>query len=194
MQIVHSSGAYYGFTSKYAYPPCFGADNGSSVSPGFDVFFERTGSSNTAAIIMPSSPTTSHGLRSAARHHIEQWWALAKRYAFRTWPYLLNAPTGIFLVTKTIKTTKYSCGLSKGNPGERSVIHINGSVRYPHNHNDLNIPSQGTHWQPVVNQLNMELHDSQGKVHFTIFMEREASRMYNLTDPSLKDAAHKLWG
>jgi len=143
---------------------------------------------------MPSSPTTLHGLKSGARHLVEQWWALAKRYAFRTWPYLLNSPTGIFIVTKAIKTPKYSICCSKGNPGEKTIIHINGSsTRYPHHHNDLNIPSQGTTWTPVSNQLNMELHDSGGRTQYTIFIERESSKMFNLTDASLKDAARNLW-
>ena len=142
---------------------------------------------------MPSSPTTLHALKSGPRRHIEQWWGLVKRYAFRTWPYLLNSPTGIFIVTKTIKTPKYAVCCSKGNPGEKSIIHINGTARNPHSHNDLNVPCQGTHWTPVANQLNMELHDSGGREQYTIFIEREASRMFNLTDPSLKDAAQKLW-
>jgi hypothetical protein len=142
---------------------------------------------------MPSSPTILERLKPGARQHVEQWWSLAKRYAFRTWPYLLNSPTGLFIVMKAVKTPKYSICCSKGNPGERSVIHINGPVKYPHSHNDLLIPCQGTQWTPVTNQFNMELHDSGGRAQFTIFIERESSTMFNLTDPSLRDAAQKLW-
>jgi hypothetical protein len=41
--------------------------------------------------------------------------------------------------------------------------------------------------------MAFEMNDCGGKGGFTIFIEREASRMFALTDIALKEAAAGLW-
>jgi hypothetical protein len=159
------------------------------MKPTFDIYFQRL--SNETAIILPSSPTTVTTLRLATE--LQKWWSEAKRHAFRTWSYLINSPTGIFLVTKTIKTNRYAHCLSKGIPGEVSQIRVNGSKIIPTHSTDLRLPRTGTSWVPVRNDLGFELEDSGEKDGYTIFIEREASRLFALTDPILKTEAEELW-
>jgi hypothetical protein len=142
---------------------------------------------------MPGSPTTITGLRSAAKHTVEQWWSQAKRHAFRTWSYLLNSTSGIFLVTKTVKTARFAQCLSGGDRGEVSQIRIHGMNRIPSRNEELELPIQGTQWIPLRNELDLDFHDSNGRAEFTIFIERDASQMFTLSDVTLKDAAQKLW-
>ena len=161
----------------------------SGMTPSFDVFFQRL--SSEAAIILPSSPTTVTGLRTKAA--LQKCWSQAKRHAFRTWPYLINSPTGMFLVTKTIKTTRYAHCLSRGTPGQMSQIRVNGSITLPPGSSQFKLPTANNQWIPVRNDLEFELEDSGGKGNYTIFMERESSRIFLLSDSSLKDTASKLW-
>jgi hypothetical protein len=160
-----------------------------TIPPGFDIYFQRL--SNETAIILPSSPTTITGLRTTAA--LQKWWSQAKRHAFRTWPYLINSPTGIFLVTKTIKTKRYAHCLSKGSPGQISQIRVHGAVILPPHDTQLVLPAAGTQWVPIRNDLEFELEDTGGKGSYTIFIERDASRMFALTDANLRDEAAKLW-
>lgn len=160
-----------------------------TVQPAFDIYFQRL--ANETAIILPSSPTKVTTLRSPAA--LQQWWAQAKRHAFRKWSYLINSPTGIFLVTKAIKTSRYAHCLSKGTPGEVSQIRVHGSKSMPTNSTDLKLPRSETRWVPIRNDLGFELEDSGEKNAYTIFIERESSRLFALTDPRLKAEAESLW-
>lgn len=142
---------------------------------------------------MPSSPCTIIGLRPASRYILEQWWSLAKRNAFRLWTDLINSPTGIFLVTKAVKTHRYATCLSKGQRGQTSQIHIQGMDSMPRNNDDVQLPTNGTNWQIVRNELGFRVHDSGGDRAYTVFIERDASRLFALTDPAIRDAAQRLW-
>ena len=57
----------------------------------------------------------------------------------------------------------------------------------------MNLPVQGTNWAFVRNDLGFEVQDSGGTTEYAIFIEREASRMYLLSDVGLRDAANRLW-
>src|SRR5277367_633627 len=159
------------------------------IPQSFDIYFQRIGTET--AVILPSSPTTVKGLRDVAA--LEKWWSVAKRHAFRSWPYLINSPTGIFLVTKTVQTKRYAHCLSKGTPGQVSQIRIHGEVTVPTGSKKIVLPAASTQWVPVRNDLEFELEDSGGKSDYTIFIEREASRMFALTDTRLRDAAARVW-
>jgi hypothetical protein len=159
------------------------------IPQSFDIYFQRLGTET--AVILPSSPTTVTGLRDDAA--LEKWWSVAKRHAFRSWPYLINSPTGIFLVTKTVQTKRYAHCLSKGTPGQVSQIRIHGDVTVPAGSKKIVLPAATTQWVPVRNDLEFELEDSGGKSDYTIFIEREASRMFALTDTRLRDAAARAW-
>jgi hypothetical protein len=158
------------------------------IPPSYDIYFQRL--STETAVILPSSPTTVTGLRN--KSVLQKWWSQAKRHAFREWHYLINSPTGMFLVTKTIKTTRYAHCLSRGSPGQMSQIRVNGTIT-PHSSTQFELPGRNNQWLPVRNDLGFELEDSGGKESYTIFIEREASRMFALTDNTLKDEATKLW-
>src|SRR5271170_7698732 len=80
------------------------SSSGMMAQSCFDIYFQRL--STEAAVILPSSPVTVNGLRSTTA--LQKWWSEAKRHAFRTWHYLINSPSGMFLVTKTIKTQRYA--------------------------------------------------------------------------------------
>jgi hypothetical protein len=142
---------------------------------------------------MPSSPCTIVGLRPGARHVLEQWWALAKRHAFREWNYLINSPTGMFLVTKCVKTRRFAHCLSKGPQGQTAQIHIHGMQAVPRANDNIELPANGTYWQVLTNDLEFEIHDSGGNKEYTVFIERDASRLFAVTDGPLRDAAQKLW-
>lgn len=144
------------------------------------------------AILVPSSPCKIHGLRPHGKHTLEQWWNLALRYAFRTWDHLIDLPTGIFLVTKCVRTHRYAHALSKGTQGQAAQLHIHGAVT-PAGRDTVNLPVQGTNWAFVRNDLGFEVQDSGGTTEYAIFIEREASRMYRLSDVGLRDAANRLW-
>jgi hypothetical protein len=160
-----------------------------TVPPSFDVYFQRL--STDTAVILPSSPTTVTCLRSTTT--LQKWWSQAKRHAFRTWPYLINSPTGIFLVTKAVKTKHYAHCLSRGHPGQISQIRVQGAVTVRQGSSQIVLPAADTQWVPIRNDLEFEQEDSGGKGTYTIFIEREASRLFALTDTSLKDVAVKLW-
>jgi hypothetical protein len=83
--------------------------------------------------------------------------------------------------------------LSKGNPLDQAQIRVHGVVSLPVNNGQFSLPAQGTQWVPVRNDLEFDMEDSGGKGAYTIFIDREASRMFALTDISLKEAASKLW-
>src|ERR1700730_1883143 len=106
-----------------------------STQPTFDIYFQRL--ANETAIILPSSPATVTALRSPTV--LQQWWSQAKRHAFRTWSYLINSPTGIFLVTKAVKISRYAHCFSKGTPGEVSQIRVHGSKVMPTHSMDLRL-------------------------------------------------------
>jgi hypothetical protein len=142
---------------------------------------------------MPASPCTITGLRASGKHHLEQWWVQAKRYAFRTWSYLLNSPTGIFLVIKTVKTARYATCLSHGTQGQVSQIRVHGMMKIPRNNDELELPMNGTQWFPVRNDLSMDLHETERRTEYTIFIERESSVMFNMAEGGAKEAAQKYW-
>jgi len=159
--------------------------------PNVDVYFQRL--SNETAIIFPSAPIT--GYRFRPNPALNQWWSHAKRNAFRTWPYLINSPTGLFLVSKTIKTNKYCHCFSRGIPGQIAQIRLQGpgvnTLVKPDGKFDL--PKANTQWIPIRNDVEFELEDSGGKGSYTIFIERESAKMFALTEPTLKGAAAELW-
>lgn len=167
-----------------------GADNCSTNPPGFDIYFSRL--ATDLAVLVPSSPTRIIGLRPAGRHVLEQWWSNAKRHVFRAWPYLLNSQTGVFLVTRCIKTHRVAQSLSKGPRGQVSQIQIHGMANIPQP-DDVDLPSNRTVWQVVRNELGFEIHDSGRNPPYTIFIERDSCRMFTIADAGLRDAAHRLW-
>jgi hypothetical protein len=164
-------------------------ENSGMIPPSYDIYFQRL--STETAVIFPSSPTTVTGLRNKSA--LQNWWSRAKRHAFREWYYLINSPTGMFVVTKTIKTTRYAHCLSRGSPGQISQIRVNGTITLPQDSNQFELLSRNNRWLPVRNDLEFELEDSERGKSYTIFIEREASRMFALTDNALKDEATKLW-
>jgi hypothetical protein len=131
------------------------------------------------------------GLRSEKEKTVQQWWTEAKRHAFRTWPYLINSPTGIFLVTKAVKTPRYAHCFSKGTPGQFSQIRIMSES--PPSSATSALAAAGTKWVAVQNDLRFELEDSAEKSPYTIFIERASTRMFLLTDSNLMSEATKLW-
>ena len=142
---------------------------------------------------MPASPTTIIGLRASGKHHLEQWWLQAKRHAFRTWSYLLNSPTGIFIILKTVKTARYASCLSKGNQGEVAQIRVHGMTKIPRNNDDLELPMNGTQWFPVRNDLAMDLHETERRTQYTIFIERDSTVMFAMSEERAKAPAQKYW-
>src|SRR5271170_429651 len=148
---------------------------------------------NDIAFLMPSSPCTIIGLRPRGQYMLEQWWSRAKRHAFRHWPYLINNATGIFLVTKCVKTHRYVHCLSQGPRGQSAQIHIHGMMNVPRSNDQIELPVNGTSWQIARNELNLRLHDSVADVQYTIFIERDASSLFTLTDMAIREAAHRLW-
>ena len=128
-----------------------------------------------------------------AAEPLRKWWSLAKRHAFRTWPYLVNSVTGFFLVTKAIKAERYARCFSDGAPGQVSQIRIYGTAPSSESPGQLSLSTKKTRWDPVRNDLEFKLHDMAGKGLYTLFIEREACRMFALTDPALKEEATKIW-
>jgi hypothetical protein len=159
------------------------------IPPSYDIYFQRL--STETAVILPSSPTTVTGLRNKSA--LQKWWSRAKRHAFREWDYLINSPTGMFVVTKTVKTTRYAHCLSRGSLGQISQIRVNGTIKLPQGSNQFKLPSRNNLWLPIRNDLEFELEDSEGGKGYTIFIEREAGCMFALTDNALKYEAAKLW-
>jgi len=159
------------------------------IPKSFDIYFQRLGAET--AVILPSSPSTVTGLRDAAA--LQKWWSVAKRHAFRSWPYLVNSPTGIFLVTKTVQTKRYAHCLSKGTPGQVSQIRIHGEVKVAADNKNIEVPVTNTQWIAMRNDLEFELEDSGEKSDYTIFIEKEASRIFALSDIRLRDAAARVW-
>lgn len=74
-----------------------------------------------------------------------------------------------------------------------SQIRVNGTITLPQGSTQFVLPSRNTQWLPVRNDLEFELEDSGGKASYTIFIEKEATRMFALTDNALKEEATKLW-
>jgi hypothetical protein len=171
----------------YPFPPV-AVINDSSAPPSFDIVFQKQ--TSDTAVLIPSSPCAVQGLRTAPP--LQQWWSLSKRNAFRTWSYLLNG-TGIFLVTKTVKAQRYASSLAKGSAAGETRIRVNGVVSVPVTTQQFALPAHGTQWVPIRNDMAFEMNDCGGKGGFTIFIEREASRMFALTDIALKEAAAGLW-
>jgi hypothetical protein len=162
-----------------------------SEPPSIDVYFQRL--SADTAIIFPSAPISGKQLRSTPA--LKQWWSVAKRNAFRTWPYLINSPTGLFLVTKTLKTDRYCHCFGTGIPGQIAQIRIQGPGvnTSPKPDKKFELPKTNTQWVPLQNALEFELEDSGGKGSYTIFIERESTKLFALTEAALKDAAIELW-
>ena len=144
-------------------------------------------------MLIPSSPCKIHGLRPGGKDAIDRWWQLALRYAFRAWQHLIDSPAGIFLVTKCLRTRRYAQALSKGGQGQNTQLHIHGTVHPCPAGAALNLPFAGTNWSLARNDLGFEIQDSGGMAEFTIFIERNASRMYRLSDVGLRDGAQRLW-
>jgi len=142
--------------------------------------------------MVPSAPCTIIGFRPAAQLAIEQWWAQAKRNAFRTWSHLIGNPTGIFLVTKCVKTKRLAQCLSSGPQGQQSRIHVQGLLNFSRSNNEVELTSNGTEWQLVRNEMDFNILRAEDRKEYTIFIERAASRMFGTTDV-LKAAAQRLW-
>jgi hypothetical protein len=173
----------------YSIVPCELTHQSGILPSCFDIYFQRL--ETETAVILPSSPTTVTGLKSPAP--LQKWWGLAKRHAFRQWPYLINSTGGIFLVTKTVKTKRYAHCLSKGSPGQISQVRIHGNIPPPKGSTRFSIPSSTDKWEAVRNDLAFKLEDCEGKGTFTIFMERDSCCMFALTDAGLKEAASRVW-
>ena len=155
----------------------------------YDIYFQRLNSET--AVILPSSPTTVTGLKTATS--LQKWWGLAKRHVFRQWPFLVNSTEGIFLVTKAVKTKRYAYCHSKGMQGQLAQIRVLGNIPAPQGNTRFAVPSSANRWEAIRNDLAFKLEDSEGKGMFTIFIEREACRMFALSDVSLKEAASRVW-
>ena len=158
---------------------------------GFEIYFQQLGTN--VAILMPSSPCKIVGLHPAARHALEQWWSHAKRHVFRSWPHLINSPTGVFLVTKCVKTVRYAQCLSKAPRGSIAQIHIHGMQNIPRTNDEIKLPASGTNWLIVRNDLEFSIQEAGGNAEHTVFIERETSRLFTLTEAKIKEAAQKLW-
>jgi hypothetical protein len=158
---------------------------------GFDLYFNRL--SSDIAVLVPSSPCTIVGLRAAANLHLELWWKIAKRHAFRQWPILLDTSIGVFLVTKCVKTDRLAQCLTRGAQGSITQIRIEGLAAIPQL-DQIVLPTAGTRWSVGArNDLHFEIHPELEGEDYTIFIERYACRMFNLTDPVLREAAVRLW-
>jgi len=142
--------------------------------------------------MVPSSPSTIIGFRPAAQLAIEQWWAQAKRNAFRTWSSLINIQTGIFLVTKCVKTKRVAQCLSSGPHGQQSRIFVHGTLNVARSDHEVELTSNGTDWQLARNDMEFTILRAEDRKEYTIFIERAASRMFILTE-GLKAAAQRLW-
>ena len=165
--------------------------NCSNEPLAFDIWFHRQASD--VAFLMPSSPCTIVGLRPSHRHHLEQWWELAKRTIYHTWPYLIDCRTGVFLVTKCVKTKRYASCISRGARGQMSQIQVRGMAAAPTQDN-IDLPARGTQWVVLRNDLGFQVREAAGDLQYTIFIERDASRLFNLAEPNLRAAAQVLWG
>lgn len=124
---------------------------------------------------------------------LRKWWSLAKRNAFRTWPYLVDSITGIFLVTKAIKAERYARCLSDGSPGQISQIRIYGTAPSSDSPGQISLSTKEARWAPVRNDLEFDVQDLSGKGLYTLFIEREACRMFALSDTALRAEATKIW-
>ena len=124
---------------------------------------------------------------------LRKWWSLAKRNAFRTWPYLVDSITGIFLVTKAIKAERYARCLSDGSPGQISQIRIYGTAPSADSPGQISLSTKKARWAPVRNDLEFDVQDLSGKGLYTLFIEREACRMFALSDTALRAEATKIW-
>jgi len=144
---------------------------------------------------MPASPCTITGLRASLKHHLEQWWRQAKRHAVRTWPdTLIDSPSGVFFVIKTVKSARFANCLSHGNPGQASQIRVHGMMKLPRSNDELELPINGTQWYPVRNELAMDLYETERRSEYTIFIERESSLMFRIpAEGGAKEAAQKYW-
>jgi hypothetical protein len=133
------------------------------------------------------------GLRAAASLHIAQWWRLAKRHAFRQWSYLLNSSSGIFLVTRCLKTKRLAQCLTKGAQGSITQIHVAG-LGIPQDDHVVVLPTNWTRWTlGARNELNFEIHPELDDEDYTIFIEMDASSMFVLANPILREVALRLW-
>jgi hypothetical protein len=71
-------------------------------------------------------------------------------------------------------------------------LQIHGMSDIPQSE-DIDLPVNGTMWQLMRNELGFEIHDSGRNPPYTIFIERDACRMFSVTDLGLRDAAQRLW-
>ena len=160
---------------------------------GYNILFH--GLSSEVAVMLPSHPCTELDFHPAADVPIRQWWAKAKHYAFRVWPYLVNNPTGIFLVTKCIKTKRVAQCLSSADlRGQSSIIHVQGpwSIRRSNPELQDEFTKTGATWQLTKNELEFDILEAERQEEYTVFIERASSRMFYLTGV-LKAAAERLW-
>jgi hypothetical protein len=129
--------------------------------------------------MMPLSPSIVTTLHPTAQLAIEQWWAQAKRNAFRTWSQLLiNSRTGIFLITKAIKSTCVAQCLKAGHRGQETHILIDG------------LGTNATTWTLLRNDMGFAVLQDR---EYTVLIERVSSRMFRLLTDALKTAAQNLW-
>jgi hypothetical protein len=166
------------------------ATNNHRAGIGFEIYFQRL--AQEVAIMIPSSPSTIIGFRPAAQLAIEQWWSQAKRNAFRTWSHLINSQTGIFLVTKAVKTKRVAQCLSSGQRGQQTHIHVHGLLNIPRSNHEVELTSNGTTWTCTRNDMEFTILEAEERKEYTVFIERASSRMFLLTE-ALKAAAQNLW-
>jgi hypothetical protein len=66
-------------------------------------------------------------------------------------------------------------------------------MKIPRNNDELELPMNGTQWFPGRNDLSMDLHETERRTEYTIFIERESSVMFNMAEGGAKEAAQKYW-
>jgi hypothetical protein len=190
LPIIHGGGCWWGLTPSRYHPKFNQKTNNFYRGIGFEIYFQRL--AQEVAVMIPSAPATIIGFRPAAQLAIEQWWSQAKRNAFRTWSHLINSDTGIFIVTKAIRTKRVAQCLSSGERGQQTHIHVHGLLNIPRSNAEVKLPSSGTTWTCTRNDMQFKVLQADENKQYTVFIERASSRMFLLTD-ALRTAARNLW-
>jgi hypothetical protein len=156
-------------------------DGGYRGGTGYEMIFQPV--ALEVAVVVPYYGSVT-AFRPATQHVVEQWWSLATRNAFRTWPELINSLSGIFLVTETIKTNLVAqCFLNSAHKGLRTNIRV---------HSDAELASTRQPWTLMRNDMDFKVLQAEEDREYTVFIRRANSRMVLLTD-ALKTTARSLW-
>lgn len=63
-----------------------------------------------------------------------------------------------------------------------------------HASGDVNLKLDGTSWAAVKNELDFQVQEgTANSAPWTIFIERDATRMFSLSEVTLKESAQRLW-